>query len=632
MALVEMNDVSRYFGARCIFSAVNLSLPKQVRVGIIGRNGEGKTTLLRVIAGELEHDSGEIHIASDIRLGYLSQGLPCYSSTVFDEAMSGKPEVLEAASKMRKLESKMASGYGDTQELLNQYAKAQSRFEGLYGYDLEHEVAEILAGLGFPKNIWSQKAEDLSGGQKVRLNLVKLLVSRPDVLLLDEPTNHMDISGVEWLEGYLNRYPGAVVVVSHDRRFLDVVVDRIWEIESGTVTSYRGNFSAYVHQKEEVLKAQRKKYEEQQRLIKRTMKFIRKWRANARRSGQARSREKMLDRLELIEKPGKQATLKLELTFENTTGKEVLALKNLSKQFDDVLFRDLNLLLLRGERLALIGPNGCGKSTLLKCIKGIESYSGIVRWGAGVKKAYYAQDFDFDFPEKTVLEHVKSFGVPHKEARDILGRFLFSGDDVKKRIKDLSGGESSRLALLQLVLSDANVLLLDEPTNHLDLPSRRALEEAVADFQGTVIFASHDRYFIDKVATKILYFRQGQIEIFQGNYTNFKHYIDSIENEEEKESGFQSKPKFCDFNEGACAEKKCSFRLDSVDLEIENLEYEITCLEERKQEIATILADPKTYSEPVKVSLKEWGLVCSQLEELYKKWEELVELRQNSLD
>jgi ATP-binding cassette subfamily F protein 3 len=629
MALIDLTDVSRFIGVRCIFSSVNLSVAKGDRIGIVGRNGEGKTTLLRVIAGELEPDSGFVHRSSGTSLGYLSQGLPDYDSTVFDEAMAGKSEVLEAASKMRELEAQMAEQHCNTEELLKEYAKVQGRFEAMGGYGLEHEVAAILAGLGFHNDTWRLPARNLSGGQKVRLNLARLLVSKPDVLLLDEPTNHLDIGGVEWLESYLVRYPGSILLVSHDRVFLDNLVGRIWEIDSGKVAAYRGNFTSYMQQKEEELRRQEEQYSEQQELIRRTQEFIRKWKANARRVGQARSREKMLERLELIDKPKKHATLRLRLASSGVTGKEVLVLKQFSKEFERALFSDFDSLILRGERVALLGPNGCGKTTFLKCLIGVEPHEGFMKWGAGVRKGYYAQDFSFSAPERTVLDEVRCLGVPERDARDVLGRFLFSGDDVKKRVRDLSGGEKSRLALVRLVLSDANVLLLDEPTNHLDLPSRRALEEAVADFEGTIIFASHDRYFIDRIATKVLYFENGRIQVFEGNYSAFRQSRQTEDMFVDKDSQRKATAKAPSKSEAGGAitldSPKETGNSTDLDAEIECIESEITKLEEREQELASALANPDTYLQPGEIPVKEWGLVRAKLEDLYRTWEGLME-------
>jgi len=628
MALIDLTNVSRYIGVRCIFSSVNLSVAKGDRIGIVGRNGEGKTTLLRVIAGKLEPDSGILHVVSGTRIGYLSQGLPDYQATVFDEAMAGRSEVLETASKMRRLEAQMALESADTDNLLNEYAKAQHRFEAMGGYDLEHEVATILAGLGFEKDTWHVPAKNLSGGQKVRLNLAKLLVSQPDVLLLDEPTNHLDIAAVEWLESYLSRYPGTILLVSHDRVFLDVLVDKIWEIGSGRVTSYQGNFSSYSQQREQELRLQEKQYQQQQELIRRTQEFIRKWKANARRAGQARSREKMLDKLELVNKPKREATLKLRLVSSGSTGREVLVLRQFSKRFERPLFRDFDSLILRGERIALLGPNGCGKTTFLKCLIGAEPYDGFMKWGVGVRKGYFAQDFSFSDSNRTVLEEVKSLSVPEREARDVLGRFLFSGDDVKKRVKDLSGGEKSRLALIRMVLSDANVLLLDEPTNHLDLPSRKALEEAVADFDGTIIFASHDRYFIDRIATRIFYFDNGTIIDFEGNYSKFKqtyHTQETAEQDNPQAEASQSTGKVTPLRSRPAKEPSSDSR--KLDDRIEAIESEISTLEAQEEELASILADPDTYSQSGDIPFREWGLVKAKIEELYEEWEKLMEFK-----
>lgn len=632
MALIELSEVARYQGARCIFASVNLSVPEKARIGVVGRNGQGKTTLLKIIAGELEPDAGKVHKASGVRVGYLSQGLPDYTATVFQEAMAGKPEVLQAAAKMRELENRMAALHGgNIDELLSEYAKAQHRFEALNGYDLEHELAAILAGLGFEKHTWSLMAKDLSGGQKVRLNLARLLVSQPDVLLLDEPTNHLDIDGMEWLESYLSRYPGALIIVSHDRRLLDTIVDRIWDVEDGRITAYRGNFSAFLQQKQEILRRQAEEYARQQELIRRTQEFIRKWKANARRAGQARSREKMLQRLKLVNKPKQHATLKLELTAAVATGREVLKLEGLSKGFHHTLFSGVNLLVLRRERIALVGPNGCGKTTFLKCLMGQEPYEGTVKWGSGVRRAYYAQDFAFGSPERTVLEEVMSLGVPMGEARDLLGRFLFSGDDVKKPVCSLSGGEKARLALLRLVLSDANVLLLDEPTNHLDLPSKEALEDALAEFDGTIIFASHDRHFIDRIATKILWFQDGAITVFEGNYSAFRQGRALAEAAEEEAPKVEEKPDNRKVGLGSqqtLRQQMLARQIAQLDAQLEELECEIGELEAQEQALACVLADPDTYSRPGDIPVKQWGQVRAQLAGLYQRWETVMKTRE----
>ncbi len=620
MPSIELSDISRFVGTRCIFSSVSLSVASTDRIGIVGRNGEGKTTLLRIIAGDLHPDSGTVHISSRTSVGYLSQELPTFNSTVLEAAMGGKPQVAEIADKMRVVERQMSSPRDDIHALLGEYSQLQNRFDALGGYDLENEAAVVLAGLGFGKESWNVPTETLSGGQKVRLNLAKLLVSKPDVLLLDEPTNHLDIAGTEWLESYVANYPGAVLLVSHDRRFLDNIVDKIWEVEEGKVSCYRGNYSSYLSQKEEALKRIEEQYAKQQELIEKTSAFIDRWKANAKKAGQARGRQKMLDKLEIIERPRKRRNLSLQFVPSGTTGREVLRIEGFGKSFARPLFRDFTYLIGRGERVALVGPNGCGKTTFLRCLMGIESHDGLIKWGTGVRKGYLAQNLEFSSREHTILDEIKSLGVPQNEARDVLGMFLFSGDDSKKHIKDLSEGEKSRLSLVKLFLSDANVFLLDEPTNHLDLPSRQALERALCDFAGTMIFASHDRYFIDSLATKVFFFEKGNIRVFEGNYSYLRTCLESEMLEESKRQKNGAPPK--EKSESAARPERKEI---DADIELEALEQRIFELESKEKELSIILADPHTYEEFQNTPLKEWGLVRSRLDELYVEWERLME-------
>ncbi len=620
MPSIELSDISRFVGTRCIFSSVSLSVAGTDRIGIVGRNGEGKTTLLRIIAGDLHPDSGTVHISSGTSVGYLSQELPTFNSTVLEAAMEGKPQVAEIADKMRVVEGQMSSPGDDIHALLREYSRLQNRFDALGGYDLENEAAVVLAGLGFGKESSNVPTETLSGGQKVRLNLAKLLVSKPDVLLLDEPTNHLDIAGTEWLESYISSYPGAVLLVSHDRRFLDNVVAKIWEVEEGKISCYRGNYSSYLSQKEEALKRLEEQYAKQQELIEKTRAFIDRWKANAKNAGQARSRQKMLDKLEIIDRPRKRRNLSLQFVPSDTTGREVLRIEDFGKSFARPLFRDFTYLIGRGERIALVGPNGCGKTTFLRCLMGTESHDGSIKWGTGVRKGYLAQNLEFSSREHTILDEIKSLGVPQKEARDVLGMFLFSGDDSKKHIKDLSEGEKSRLSLVKLFLSDANVFLLDEPTNHLDLPSRQALESALSDFGGTIIFASHDRYFIDSLATKVFLFEKGTIRVFEGNYSYLRTCLESEMLEEPKRQKNGSPPK-----EKSESTARPESKEIEVAIELEALEQQISELESKERELSIILADPHTYEEFQNIPLKEWGLVRSRLDELYIAWERLME-------
>lgn len=486
----------------------------------------------------------------------------------------------------------------------------------------------------------------------MRLALARVLLSRPDVLLLDEPTNHLDIAGVEWLESYLKKYKGAVMVVSHDRRFLDNLADKIFELEDGKVTVYRGNFSAYLSQKEEALRRQEELFREQQELIQRTRAFIQKWKANANRTGQAKSREKMLERLEMIEKPKSEKKLKMKLTFEDFPGRDVLRIDALSPCFNGEqsgqvkLFEDFSCLIQRGERVALVGPNGCGKTTFLECIQGLKSFEGEVKWGSGVVIGYLPQETLFPSREEKVIDEIKSMGLQEREARDILGRFLFSGDDVEKKVGDLSGGEKKRLHLAKLVLSGANVLLLDEPTNHLDIASREALEKAVLDFGGTCIFASHDRYLIDKIATRIFFFKDGRIIDFRGNYSLF------LEREESTRGSSRGETQVAEISRNPRnknkMEKKSACDPSGTDRQIlqgylQDIESKIFALESREKELIALLSDSRTYMNDSSLSdspenvrpgsgasdvgslLAEYAEIKESLEHLYAEWEKLVE-------
>ncbi len=650
MSLLTVSNLTKYFGSRCLFSGLDFDLAKGQRLAVVGRNGEGKTTLLRILAGEIEPDEGSIQLARGISLGYLSQDLVESQNPVLDELIHSRKDVWDLRDKLRALERRMSSP-GVPDDVLEQYARTMARFESLGGYDVEYKAAAMLTGLGLPRQTWDIPVSDLSGGQKVRVSLAKLLLREPDLLILDEPTNHLDVAGVEWLEAYLQKYPGGVILVSHDRYFMDQLAHKVIEIGDGKASVYRGNYSSYLEQKQAALRKQEQDYEKQQESVEKTRAFIQKWKANARRTGQAKSREKMLERLEMIEKPRKEKrTFKAGFDDVSRSGKEVLVLRGLSKIFPQKdLFRDFSCLISRGERVALVGKNGCGKTTFLECIQGLRDHDGEVRWGPNVKVAYFSQDLDSLSDENTVLEEVRGLVDTPKEARDALGRFLFFGDDVEKKVASLSGGERNRLSLLKLVLSKPNVLLLDEPTNHLDLPSKEALEQALLHFPGTVILASHDRYFIDRVATRLFVFQNGEIRDFEGNYSAWRQAnagtgagagtgVDTGETLATRMGrgvaetpAARTGPRRGERARAGTAGEKKRGEQYGVGAELERnlaglaeLEDEIKMLEEREKQLAGVLSNPDNYREARALPWKEWGETRARLKELYGYWEELA--------
>lgn len=685
MTILTVQNLTKHFGARTVFKDVSFTVSEGERVCVIGRNGEGKTTLLRVLAGELEPDGGEFAITGKRSAGYLSQDVPTFSDTVLNELLSSRRDIVALHARMRDLEAKMAAASeplrgADLDSLMDEYARVTARFEALDGYNLEHKAKAILAGLGFKQEAFYKETSVLSGGERIRLALAKLLLLEPDILLLDEPTNHLDLRGVEWLEGFLRDYPGAALIVSHDRYFVDRVATKVLELSEGKAKVYTGNYSAYLAQKELELKAQAEEYERQQALIARTKAFIQKWKATPRRKKQAESREKMLERLEIVEKPKpEKKAMGLSFEMEKESGDEVLEVTGLGKSFPvdsggvRTLWRDFSWLVRRGDRVALVGPNGCGKTTLLKCIVGMDSdYEGRVKFGQDVIAAYFSQGLQDLNEENTVLEEIRSLGVPYQDARDLLGRFLVSGDEVEKPVRVLSGGERNRLTLAKLVLSKGNLLLLDEPTNHLDMASREALEGAIEDFPGTLIFASHDRYFIDSLATHLWIWDGETIHIFKGNYSEYRARMEAGEDflfEEEKpsfslwlrakgivlpvdrqrsrqagspgatsgrgegrsqgEAGSIRERRSGPPGRGEASSleerRKLAALRKALAQELERLETEIETLELRKEELVRIFSDPSSYRDASALPWKEYKDIEKELESLYSKWDELAE-------
>ena len=526
--LFRLSEVHKSYGSQDVLRGASLQINPGEHVGLVGRNGAGKTTLFRLISGEETPDEGDVVRARGLNLGLLAQHVDFEPGmTVHESALAAFGRLQQIEHEMHELEHRMAEATDDLDAVLERYSDLQQEFEREGGFEYAARAEAILFGLGFEREMWQLETEKLSGGQKNRLGMARLLLAEPDVLLLDEPTNHLDVAGVEWLEEFLSSYASAYVIISHDRYFLDRSCRRIVEVENGKAVSYNGNYSAFLVEREERREAQRRAYENQQHLIAKTEEFIRRNLAGQ-KTKQAKSRRTMLQKMERVEAVRvDQSQGNFQLKGVERTGNQTLIVKELAVGYTDkVLATDITFTLSRGEALGVIGPNGSGKTTFIKTLLGkLPPLAGETRWGTKVNIGYYAQQLD-DLDERNEiimeLRRVAPSTVTAGELRGFLAKFLFVGDDVYKHVRDLSGGEKGRLALAKLIYSRVNVLVLDEPTNHLDIPSREALEEALDAYEGTIITISHDRYFLDRVATQILALEgEGAAEHYDGDYTEY---------------------------------------------------------------------------------------------------------------
>ncbi len=528
--LFRLSEVKKSYGGAEILRGASLQINPGEKVGLVGRNGAGKTTVFRLITGEEAADSGEIVSINGLKLGLLQQHVDFGpGETVHTAALSAFKEIHDIEAEMRVLEKRMETDHST--EVLDRYAELQLAFEHADGFSYAARAESILMGMGFGSDMWMHPAETLSGGQKNRLGMVRLLLSGADVLLLDEPTNHLDVNAVEWLENFLHDFDKAYVVISHDRYFLDRTTDRIIEIENGRAVSYKGNYSKFLVERELRREQQQREYENQRAMIAKTQEFIRR-NLEGQKTKQAKSRRNMLERIERIdavanEKHGGNFGLK-KVT---RTGNNVLTVEDLSVGYGERrLASHLNFSLMRGEALGIIGGNGTGKTTLLRTILGhLRELDGKIHWGTKTDIGYYTQNLDDLEPRNEVIQELRRVApmADNGELRSFLSRFLFFGEDVFKLVGDLSGGEKGRLALSKLIYSRKNVLILDEPTNHLDIPSREALEAALDEYDGTILTVSHDRYFLDKIATQILAFEENGVDVFNGNYTEYHEWRDA---------------------------------------------------------------------------------------------------------
>jgi len=532
--MIHVEHLTKHYGERVLFEDVSWHVKKRDRIGLSGPNGAGKTTLLRMLAGTEEPDEGSIRMASDTTIGYLPQdGIVHHGRTVYDEVVLAFQELLALKEEQHRIEDALAGAShddgGDHEKLLVRDSEVQDRFKHLGGYEIDARVADVLKGLGFSLADQQRRTEEFSGGWQMRIALAKLLLARPNLLLMDEPTNHLDLPARNWLEEYLEDYPGSVVLVSHDRYFLDATVKRITQVGLKTLTDYHGNYSKYVVEHAAAMERLRESYRRQKEEIDKASAFINKFRYQATKARQVQSRIKALDKVEVIEIPPERKKIHFHFPDAPKPGRVVIELKGLRRAYgDNVVIDGLDLMIEKGDRVALVGPNGAGKSTLMRTLAGVDHPDGGVRLlGHNVVIDYFAQDQAAVLgATRTVYEEMTSASsttmVPR--IRTILGGFLFSGDDVYKKVGVLSGGERNRLALAKMLLNASNVLILDEPTNHLDLDSKEVLLEALEDYGGTLIFVSHDRYFVDKLATKVIEVGGGQTLVYPGGYEDFVYW------------------------------------------------------------------------------------------------------------
>lgn len=642
--ILSCQNISKAFVENQVLKNVSFHIEDHEKAAIVGINGAGKTTLLRIIVGEMTPDDGQVVLAKDKTLGYLAQNSTVDTShTIYEELLSVKADLLRLEEKIRECENNMKHAEGDAlEDLMKQYTSLTHAFETGGGYLYRSELVGVLKGLGFTEDEFSKPVATLSGGQKTRVALGRLLLQNPDLIILDEPTNHLDMNSIAWLETYLLNYKGAVLIVSHDRYFLDRIAGKVIEIDQSKATTFMGNYSDYAVKKEQLRVAAWNAYMNQQREIKHQEEVIEKLKSFNREKSikRAESREKMLDKIEVIEKPSEVRTdMKLSLTPRILSGNDVLTVEHLSKSFDShKLFTDVNFEIKRGEHVAIIGDNGSGKTTLLKILNGlVPADQGTFRLGSNVEIGYYDQEHHVLHSEKTLFEEI-SDDYPYlnnTQIRNVLAAFLFTGEDVFKRISDLSGGERGRVSLAKLVLSNANFLILDEPTNHLDIMSKEILEDALNGYEGTILYVSHDRYFINRTAHRILDLTEGQFVNYVGNYDYYLEKHDtvmaaieaSVPQNTDADNTVAAKVAESEVKLDWKAQKEEQARLRKKENDLKKCEEQIARLEARVSEIDTEMSDPAIGTQVAKLQelSKEQAACQKQLEKLYEQWEELAE-------
>ncbi|NYS70691.1 ABC transporter ATP-binding protein [Bacillus thuringiensis] len=642
LILLQVNGLSKLYGAETILANIKLEVQTKDRIALVGRNGAGKSTLLKIIAGELSHDGGEIIKPKDVSIGYLAQNTGLETSlTIWDEMLTVFTHLQQMETKLRKLEQEMGKEENFSNEaiyerLLADYDQLQLNYKDQGGYQYEADIRSILSGLGFPVETHQTTISTLSGGQKTRLALGKLLLTKPDLLILDEPTNHLDIETLTWLEQYLQGYPGAILIVSHDRYFLDKLVTQVYEISNKESRRFVGNYSKYLDLKSALYDQEMKRYEKQQDEIAKLEDFVQKNIARASTTKRAQSRRKQLDRMELLTRPlGNSKSASFHFDIEKQSGNDVLQVKDATIGYEeDPIIEHVTMRLTRGDSVALVGPNGIGKSTLLKSIVNkLPLLNGNVSFGSNVSVGYYDQEQANLTSSKRVLNELwDEYPLqPEKEIRTILGNFLFTGDDVLKPVSSLSGGQKARLALAKLMMQKSNLLILDEPTNHLDLNSKEILENALIDYPGTLLFVSHDRYFINRVTTTVVELSTEGAQEYLGDYD---YYVEkknemieraAFEQQEQQENQApvqktvaQEKLNYLEEKERKQLERQRTRKIEELEQNIVNLEEEIATLEDQLC-LPEIYAD---YEKASEITTKKQTLQ-EQLETCMAEWEEL---------
>jgi ATP-binding cassette subfamily F protein 3 len=642
--VININNVSLAFGEKTIFDHLNWFITEKSRIGLVGDNGQGKTTLLRAIMGQHDLDEGGIEIPARKTLGYLPQDIVELEPLDLISYFKKKSGMADLEESIGNYEKQIAACPPESEEygrILGAYETAMAAFQTKDGYSFEARAKQMLKGFGFREEDFAKKCTDFSGGWKMRILLGFILLSRPDIMLLDEPTNHLDTESMEWLENHLKDYPGTLIAISHDRVFLDKLVRQIAEMENHVLTIYKGNYTYYLREKENRLEALKKEMELQRAEIKKINEFIERFRYKSTKAKQVQSRVKMLEKFEVLKRAEKTKTVAIKFPPCSKSGREVVSVQNLAKKYGELeVFKNLNVTVYRGDKIALVGINGAGKTTLTRIISNEEEpTAGVLKYGLNVKMAFFSQESakNLDY-EKTIWEEIIAAGSKSSdlERRNLLGAFIFSGDDIRKEIKVLSGGEKSRLALLKIMLQDANFLILDEPTNHLDIKTKDIFQNALLHYQGTVLIVSHDRYFLDCLVGRVLEIRQGGLHEYAGNYSYFIEkrreesplapaaVPENMATEAPNKGGYRTRD---EKRLEAEARNRLSRRRSDLKKKVSEMEETVHRLETEKAVREKELCDPEACRVPGKIKTlsQELGVISRELEELYESWHRLAQ-------